>query len=144
MKQTKPYGRAYPPPESGSRSRSAPEPEKYPYVVASDQADTERGPLVFSSPTTRIQAPTQRSTFATLSIKTALCIAAIIAYVILRDSVFTQNLISMVTNKESVMTCLSGEMQYVDWSLWDRLVGNGRFVCTEWKVQARFVSFPRF
>lgn len=145
MKQTKPYGRAFPLPESSSsRSKSAPEPEKHPYMVGSDQADTERGPLVFSGPVTRIQAPAERSTFATLSIKTVLCVAAIIAYVILRDSVFTQNLISMVTNKESVMTCLSGDMKYADWSVWDRLVGNGRFVCTEWKVQSRFVSFPRF
>lgn len=145
MKQTKPYGRAFPPPESGKPTRPKnPAEDRRMQAAEPDQAITERGPLVFNRPSVKIQPPKQRSTLATVAIKTALLIAATLAYVILRDSVFIQNLITMVTNKESVMTCLSGEMQYVDWSVWDRLVGNGRFVCTEWKVQARFVSFPRF
>ena len=62
----------------------------------------------------------------------------------IRDSLFAQNLITMVTTKETVMICLEGSMQYDGWNAWDRLAGNGYFVCTDWKVQTRFVSMPRF
>jgi hypothetical protein len=146
MKQTKPYGRAF----SASDNNSAKRPDKpldpgpYQHTEAPQSADTDRGALVFNTPNATIQAPRQRFTAASVSINTMLLVAAILAGITLRDSVFIQNLITMVTNKESVMTCLSGQMQYEDWSVWDRLVGNGRFVCTEWKVQSRFVSFPRF
>lgn len=146
MKQTKPYGRAFSPSDNNSAKRSDKPLDKNPCqrTAAPEPADTDRGALVFNSPTTKIQAPKQRSKAAIASIKTVLLLAAVLAGITLRDSVFIQNLITMVTNKESVMTCLSGQMQYEDWSVWDRLMGNGRFVCTEWKVQARFVSFPRF
>ena len=55
-----------------------------------------------------------------------------------------QNLITMVTTKETVMVCLQGSMQYDGWRIWDRLTGNGYFVCTDWKVQTRFGNIPRF
>jgi hypothetical protein len=144
MKQTKPYGRALSASDNNSAKRPDKTPEQYQRTAAPEPSDTDREALVFNSPTAKIQAPKQRSTAATASIKAVLVVAAILAYVTLRDSVFIQNLITMVTNKESVMTCLSGQMQYDGWSIWDRLVGNGRFVCTEWKVQSRFVSFQRF
>jgi hypothetical protein len=146
MKQTKPYGRAFTtstgrtsdPPQAQARSVDIPLP-----IPA--ETDLERPALDIGEKFSSAMEPTGPMP---LSIRilayTASAIVATASYIWIRDSLFAQNLVTMVTNKETVMVCLEGNMQYRDWSLWDRLAGNGYFVCSDWKVQTRFGSMPRF
>lgn len=146
MKQTKPYGRAFHP--AGSEAAAPPKKqfveEKRSPVAAQRPSKDDPDTVIRDYPAVPIQPPRKLSKLARFSINMAVAIVVVISYVGLRDSLFVQNLISMLTNKETVMVCLNGEMRYDGWSVWDRLQGNGRFTCTDWKVQNRFVSLPRF
>lgn len=145
MKQTKPYGRAYDPPGSQSATvqpRQFVEEKRTAPTVKSDDDGPNAARLEYAP--APAQPPPKMNWSLRLLIHLALSGAVLIGYVALRDSLFAQNIIQMVTNKETVMTCMEGEMRYEGWSLWDRLWGNGRFICTEWKVQNRFVNLPRF
>ncbi len=145
MKQTKPYGRAYDPPSSNKTTapprQFVEEKRASPSVKADDDASDAARPAYTPA---AAKPPRKKSRTRRLLIQLAVSVAMLIAYVALRDSVFVQNVIQLVSNKETVMTCMEGEMRYEGWSLWDRLWGNGRFICTDWKVQNRFVSLPRF
>lgn len=145
MKQTKPYGRSHNSPESHVKSRSKPHEEKYiPKKPAPARNATDQAAVIYNRPALVLQATKPLTQVTLWAIKITLLVVGVFAYVALRDSMFAQNVINMVTSKETVMTCLSGRMHYEDWSVWDRLWGNGRFVCTEWRVYQRFGNIPRF
>lgn len=145
MKQTKPYGRAFDPP---GRAGVVEQPrqfveEKHPRAELHEDDDGPRAARLEYTPIP-VKPPKKLSKFARFLIHCVLLVLGSLVYVSLRDSLFAQNFITMVTNKETVMTCIRGEMHYQGWSLWDRVRGNGRFICTEWKVQDRFINLPRF
>jgi hypothetical protein len=149
MKQTKPYGHAH----TGSSSTASSPREKPPQSRTTNENPkshrlTEQGgpsalvapePLPVPLPGSRLLLQVRG-----ITIKLAVTLIAITSYVGIRDSVLMQNMLIQLTNKETVMLCKDGTMKYDDWSLPDRLMGKGRFVCTDWVVQNRFVSFPRF
>lgn len=146
MKQTKPYGRAFKPSGSGisdpplvpllNADIPLPIPAEEDHASPAVDAGSQFAPpLETAGP---ISLPARVLVYAVSAL------VATAGYIWIRDSLFAQNLITMVTTKETVMICMSGSMQYDGWSLWERLAGNGYFVCTDWKVQTRFGSIPRF
>lgn len=146
MKQTKPYGRAFRASDTGT---SGPHPMPAGNVDIPLPIPSEVG---YASPAVDIgeqfSSPLETAGPLPLSIRILVyAVSAMVAtagYIWIRDSLFAQNLITMVTTRETVMICLQGSMQYDGWSIWDRLAGNGYFVCTDWKVQTRFGNIPRF
>ncbi len=146
MKQTKPYGRAF---KSSDNATSAPPLVPAPGVDGPLPIPAEVG---YARPAVDVEQKFSpaRKTAGPMPLHIRLLVYAVTTMVAtvgciwIRDSLFAQNLITMVTTKETVMICLEGSMQYDGWSAWDRLAGNGYFVCTDWKVQTRFVSMPRF
>lgn len=145
MKQTKPYGRSHNSTASHEPSRRKPHEERSPSKIpAAERSVTKQDAAIYIRPPFVSKASKPLTPLAVWSIKIVLFTVGVVAYVVLRDSMFVQNVITMVSSKETVMTCLSGQMHYEEWSVWDRLWGNGRFICTEWRFQERFGNFPRF
>jgi hypothetical protein len=70
-------------------------------------------------------------------------VTLLVVFVLMRDSMALANLLQQVTTEETVMVCKEGKMVYPDYSILDRLMNNGRFLCTEWKVQRGFLTLPR-
>lgn len=145
MKQTKPYGRAFRSSDSGS---SSPPPSPalsvdIPLPVTVEDSG-ERPALDIGEQFSATEAASPLPLPVRMLAYSLGALVVLAVYVWIRDSLFAQNLINMVTTRETVMICLEGTMRYHDWSIWDRLVGNGYFACTDWKVQTRFGSIPRF
>jgi hypothetical protein len=152
MKQTKPFGRAYipaaevasasgkndsaptPTPESGSGTGAG---------EASGHADlfSLSGGAVLAQPPK--PAPSWRQKARECGVLALVLMALLTVYVLMRDSVALANLLQQVTTEETVMVCKDGKMIYPDYSIVDRLLGNGRFLCTEWSVQRGFLTLPR-
>lgn len=146
MKQTKPYGRAFNPSDTEAPSRArnpvAPPPERKPAPPKPSEESSDA--FVLDVDSSAFQPAAHRSRFIPLLTRLALALVVVVACIGLRDSLLIQNIVTMVSTKETVMICAQGEVQYAGWNVWDRLVGNGQFVCTEWRVQTRFVNIPRF
>lgn len=147
MKQTKPYGRAFQASDSAtSNQHLMPAPSVDIPLPISWQKWAMKGLALdigeqfsIAIPATEpMPLPIRMLAYA------ATAVVATAGYIWIRDSLFAQNLITMVTTKETVMVCLQGSMQYDGWRIWDWLTGNGYFVCTDWKVQTRFGNIPRF
>ena len=146
MKQTKPYGRAFQASDSAtSNQHLIPALSVDIPLPISAEMGHERPALdigeqfsIAIPATEPMPLPIRMLAYA------ATAVVATAGYIWIRDSLFAQNLITMVTTKETVMVCLQGSMQYDGWRIWDRLTGNGYFVCTDWKVQTRFGNIPRF
>jgi hypothetical protein len=66
----------------------------------------------------------------------------VIAFVFLRDSMLLANMLQSLTTDETVMVCKDGKVLYEGYNPWDRLMGRGHFVCTEWKTQSGFLTSP--
>ncbi len=138
MKQSKPYGRNF-----NARDRSRPtqaaadiSPSKPAWTEAPTGVVRERSPVV---PALR---ENPRPGFAARVIRWSLLLVALQGFIVTRDSVFVHNLIILTSNMKATLICVSGEMQYEGWSPWDRLVGNGQFLCTDWKVHKRSNRYP--
>jgi len=146
MKQTKPYGRAFNPSdaETPSRVRNPVEKPRDHTPAAPKPRDESSDAFVLDVDSSAFQPAAHRSRLVPFLTRLALALVAVVACISLRDSLLIQNIVTLVSTKETVMICAQGEVQYEGWGVWDRLVGHGRFVCTEWRVQTRFVNIPRF
>ena len=65
------------------------------------------------------------------------------AYVAMRDSMVLAKMLEKMTTAETVMVCEDGKMVYADFSLTDRLMNRGNFMCTDWRVQSGYLSIPK-
>lgn len=143
MKQTKPYGKAY---AASDRTEKYPrrqeQPRSVPPIVARSTAPASSVTVSAVSPARTPQSLSGVDWMMKKMAQLVLGVTLCTAYVYVRDSTIVQNFINQVSNFETVMKCEEGRVEYQDWSVWDRLMGNGRFVCTDWKVQSRFVN-PR-
>lgn len=137
MKQTKPFGRAYAPPQKKENAwTKKAEPERWPATKPMDEIDripappiarTESGQLTLSGVIAR----------ASLSFLAAACVLSL--YVTVRDSTTVQNMMNVSGTKDSIMMCVTGKVSYFnDDSILARIVGDGHFICTDWKVMPRY------
>ncbi|WP_296509485.1 hypothetical protein [Rhodoferax sp.] len=144
MKQTKPFGRAY---LTAADSAAAPSPTTIPAALAAT-ASSQLGDL-FSlhgaalPAQDQAPAPLWQQKLREWCVLAATVAALLSAYVMLRDSMLLANWLQQVTTDETVMVCKDGKMVYPDYSIVDRLLNNGHFMCTEWKVQRGYLSLPR-
>lgn len=65
-----------------------------------------------------------------------------IGFVLVRDSFLVLKNISSSPTDGSVMACSSGYISYPLDSIADLVLGNGRFVCTNWKTHHRHTVLP--
>ncbi len=141
MKQSKPYGR-----HVGSREPRALTITTTDATAAPSKAAwNERGSIPDKEPrrtALRVQPQQQKPGLGTMTFRLLLLLAAIYGFIAVRDSVFVQNLIMLTSNTKANMICIDGEVRYEDWSLWKRLVGNGEFLCTDWKAHKKSNRFP--
>lgn len=150
MKQTKPFGRAFIPAAEAASAHSAetqvPQPAAAqedgaaPATGSADLFSLSGGALPMDSP--EVASPLQQKMREWCSLA-ATVVALLTVYVLLRDSMTLANLLQQVTTEETVMICKDGRMVYPDYSILDRLMNNGRFLCTEWRVQRGFLTLPR-
>jgi hypothetical protein len=150
MKQTKPFGRAYIPATEAAAARNTETQVSQPPVAQEDGGATSTGSadlfslsggaLPMDSP--EVARPWQQKIREWCSLA-ATVIALLTVYVLLRDSMALANLLQQVTTEETVMICKDGKMVYPDYSILDRLMNNGCFLCTEWSVQRGFLTLPR-
>jgi len=150
MKQTKPFGRAYIPATEAAAARHAETQAPQPPAAqeeggaaptgSADLFSLSGGALPMDSP--EVARPWQQKIREWCSLAVTV-IALLTVYVLLRDSMALANLLQQVTTEETVMICKDGKMVYPDYSIFDRLLNNGRFLCTEWSVQRGFLTLPR-
>jgi hypothetical protein len=150
MKQTKPFGRAFIPnlqllDEPSSAEEAAP-------VSAAKQApaDREVHTELFdlagaSRPTPPVpQASPLRKMLRDAAMLLGVPVLLLTAYVGMRDSMILAGFLDQVSTEETVMLCKDGKMVYRDeFSVVDRLLNRGNFVCTDWRVQRGFLTRAR-
>lgn len=153
MKQTKPFGRAYTPaaeaPGAPGQGPDTPLPPQSDTPAADDGAQAGSSADLFSLGAGTLTQDVEQSLapwrqklqgFAVMS---GTAVTLLVVFVLMRDSMALANLLQQVTTEETVMVCKEGKMIYPDYSILDRLMNNGRFLCTEWKVQRGFLTLPR-
>jgi hypothetical protein len=150
MKQTKPFGRAYVPAAEAADARNAKPQEPQPVTAQEHGGTAATGSADLFSlsggalPLDSLKVATPwRQKMREYCIFAATIAAMLTVYVLLRDSMALANLLQQVTTEETVMICKDGKMVYPDYSVLDRLMNNGRFLCTEWSVQRGFLTLPR-
>lgn len=149
MKQTKPFGRAYMPATEAAADRNAV--PQAPHLGATEEGEVATTgsadlfslsggaiPMEYPAVARPWQHKLQEWCFMVATV-----IALLTVYVLMRDSMTLANLLQQVTTEETVMICKDGKMVYPDYSILDRLMNNGRFLCTEWRVQRGFLTLPR-
>ncbi len=151
MKQTKPFGRAYIPAAERMAASAAEAPA--PQVAqppAAEQPAYAGGPgdlysvdAVFVPYVSTAEVDGWGAMARAAVLWAVLGVGAVTGYVLVRDSMVLQSLLQQVTTEDTVMVCKDGKMVYDDYSVVDRLLNNGRFLCTEWKVQRGFLTLPR-
>ncbi len=153
MKQTKPFGRAYTPateaPGAPGQGPDAPLLPQSDTPAADGGAHAASSADLFSlSAGTLTQDEEQplapwRQKLQGVAVMSGTAVTLLVVFVLMRDSMALANVLQQVTTEETVMVCKEGKMVYPDYSVLDRLMNNGRFLCTEWKVQRGFLTLPR-
>lgn len=150
MKQTKPYGRAFIP----ASETKASEEQKTPKNEDAEPAQKQATPIsveLFDLGGSHISKQTVENTPSIQkTIQSAVTvfggvIVLLAAFIGMRDSMLLSNILDVMPTEETVMVCKDGKMVYKDdFSIMERLLNEGNFVCTDWHVQRGFLTIPRF
>lgn len=138
MKQRKPYGRPFDPkidgPNSGAQSEK--KPNAPPSVVATAQykkVDEDAAKNAYVPVHGRQKKSFGKAGKVLLTL--ALLVGLTTFYIAARDDANVQLQLKWYLMNASAMSCTHGVMLYHNGSLPDRLLGNGSFQCTEWKMK---------
>lgn len=148
MKQTKPYGRAFVPASELAKAQN-PAQEKTKEISPQKSTSTpsvelfDLGGSKFDKQTTAKSNPIQKI-IRDGSISLGVSIILLGAYIGMRDSMRLASILDVMPTEETVMICKDGKVVYKDdFSVIDRLLNQGNFVCTDWHVQRGFLTIPR-
>ncbi len=148
MKQTKPFGRAFIPnlqlldePDSAQEAGPA-------AAVAETAPATSTELFDLGGSSHPLPPPPPESPLRKLMRDAAMLLGVpvllLTCYVGMRDSMILAGFLDQVSTEETVMLCKDGKMVYQDaYSVVDRLLNRGNFVCTDWRVQRGFLTSPR-
>jgi hypothetical protein len=146
VKQTKPYGRAATIANhtSGRPGKGEQSPATDPLAVLEPDASTAQAPLAreYQQPSKKTREVGNRgmSWFIILFLVVALGMPL---YVLIRDF----NVIGSFTDntyvKDATMVCTDGSIHYDGLGILDRILGNGSFGCTEWRITKRYTVLPQ-
>ena len=145
MKQTKPYGRAFTPTMDAKKGNEA---EKVPQK--SQKSSSQPSVELFDLSGSKIDDVEQEEShpiqkkLRTIGIFLGITSILLGVYVGMRDSMILGELLDVTPNVETIMVCKDGKMFYKDeYSLLDRILNNGNFICTDWHVRSGFLTIPR-
>ena len=150
MKQTKPFGRAFDPTlqlldEQPCADAASPDAVSEQAPVAAE-IRTELFDLGGSNrplPPVPTVSPLRKA-LRDAAVLLGVPVLLLTVYVGMRDSMILAGFLDQVSTEETVMLCKDGKMVYRDeYSVVDRLLNRGNFVCTDWRVQRGFLTSPR-
>ena len=64
-------------------------------------------------------------------------------FVLIRDSMSVSSSVDGSTAIDATMVCADGTVNYPSFSIMDRILGNGSFVCTDWQTKKRYTILPK-
>lgn len=144
MKQTKPFGRAYLPvplPQADApdiSGENSPEPSGSAPAV---ELFSLRATDIPVQPVKRVD-PLKRL-LRDAAVATLVLPVVFLAFVAMRDSMVLAKMLEKMTTAETVLVCEDGKMVYADFSVTDRLMNRGSFMCTDWRTQSGYLSIPK-
>jgi hypothetical protein len=148
VKQTKPFGMAYSPtptPQPADTQGKAAEPA----IESSSAASAANAVELFSLRASDLPgAPTKpvdplKKLLRDTSVAAITLPLLFMAFVAMRDSMVLAKMLEKMTTAETVMVCEDGKMIYADFSVSDRLMNRGNFMCTDWRMQNGYLSIPK-
>lgn len=156
VKQTKPYGKAdsLASPQAGKGLGSAMESAQdsvqearvngLPDVDAADSsAPNGHRPYVVPNKFTTLPPMGWKFGLITAGAIFIGIVVATTVFVLIRDSMIVSGSVDGGTAIDATMVCVDGTVRYADFSLIDRIVGNGVFACTDWKTTKRYTILPK-
>jgi len=150
VKQTKPFGMAYLPMPTSmpTLAPQAADPDAESNAPSS-AASAANSVELFSLRATDLPATVAQPVDPLKKLLRDASVAAItlpllfMAFVAMRDSMVLANMLEKITTAETVMVCEDGKMVYADFSVTDRLMNRGHFMCTDWRMQSGYLSIPK-
>ena len=150
MKQTKPYGRAYLPTAEaalvGAESVALPIPASEPppaRQVHYRSEPTHTVPVAKPGTITIHISMTVESLVQKFVILNVVICVALTFFVLIRDSLDTVSALEHVHTADTITECKNGSIQYQGFSISDRIMGRGSFVCSDWHMENRYLHLPR-
>ncbi len=149
MKQTKPYGRSHQTATKNASDAVADPSAPAPAEAAAqgqpafEESPREAGPRPAPRPVA-VHKPLSARSMARnfVLVNVAICLL-LTGYVLIRDSIATVAAMDHVHTDDTVTECKNGSIQYRGYSIKDRLLGLGYFVCSDWHTENRYLHLPR-
>jgi len=154
MKQTKPYGRAYlPAAEAALAAAESPAPPAPAHVPTHEPAPERQvhyrteyaHPESVATPgviTIHISMTLESLIHKLVALGAIICIS-LTFFVLIRDSLDTVSALEHVHTADTITECRNGTIEYQGFSISDRIMGRGSFVCTDWHTENRYLHLPR-
>ena len=142
MKQTKPFGQAYAPvsesPSDAAELPALPQPEAPERSAGPNRPAPAHGARPQQRPPATLASVARK--LLLLGVATCLFLTG---YVLIRDSVDTVNALEHVHTDDTITECKDGKIEYQGFSIMDRLMGRGTFICTDWHTENRYLHLPK-